>query len=199
MLIIGLSGKIGVGKDYLVDTFISKYQNSDLFGRSTTLYKLGFADLLKKEYNFIHSSDKNFDQLTLGEYRDRIKHFSEQKPLYYYPNKLYQKLLDYGDDEIVFVKDIRLHSHMDVIIRFDNKIIRINADDRNLEKLEKEYENNFVKIKLAQNHFTEVELDNYCFDYYINNSKKANGYETFERMVLEIIESSGYMKRGKKI
>ena len=163
-IVIGVSGKLGVGKDF-ISNIIEQHLSIN-----HKVIRLAFADLLKIltmiEYDISFDrvyvkKDEESRQLlqNIGaEYRKKsldfwIKGIDSQINIFQHK----------GFDAFI-ITDVRYQNEADYI-KSIGKLIRIVAPIRNQIKLEEESNNN-PDIK---NHLSETDLDNYEFDYIIKN------------------------------
>jgi putative protein kinase ArgK-like GTPase of G3E family len=94
--------------------------------------------------------------------------------------------------DIFIITDIRFINEADFVKNLGGKIIRIIAPNRNQQKILEEAQktinlhNNEIKeiIEKIKSHQSEIELDNYNFDYYINNEKEN---DNVEKEIMDII------------
>ena len=174
--IIGFSGKIGSGKDYIaknifLNEFLKKYKNQRyLF--------LSFADSLKQvcslQYNFNYNElycNKTKEsrlklQLTGDDYKKKygIKCFINSLEM---SIKLHSER---SDINLFLIPDVRYPAEYELIKKLGGKILRIESPERTAEKLKKECGGDTVLLNKIKNHSSEVSLDNYNFDFVIKNN-----------------------------
>lgn len=168
--IIILSGKARSGKDKFADMIVNYYKNKKV-------KKLSYAYYLKNYVRNISNwngedSNKPRELLqTIG--IDLIKNKIDNKLLI---NRVIEDIEVYSYFyDIMVITDARLIDEIeDIKNKFNDVItIRINRDmDNNLKENEK-------------NHITEINLDNYKFDYVIENN---DDYKVLENKVNEVLE-----------
>ena len=142
MIVIGLSGKLGTGKDYLTDTVIEPY----LKKRGLIAGKKSFADHLKVSVAAENGLD--IEQM-YGDKPPEIRRLLQKRGTEEGRDK-------YGPDIWIksleaWIKLCEMRQEADVILigdcRFKNEaewlsrnglLVRLNAPDRNLERLTKE-------------------------------------------------------------
>ena len=180
-MILGLSGKIGSGKDYLASHRFSKEHKNVLI--------LAFADFLKIEYGV--QNNVSYERLFVN--KDAKSRIGLQETSGYYKKK-------YGNDYYInaldlFIKihkqrnnincfiitDVRFPNEYNYIKKMGGKVYRIEAKDRTLIKLRKETNNDQEKINKIMNHESETMLDDYKFDKIIDNSiRELTSYTSSE-------------------
>ena len=167
--IIILSGKARSGKDIVADMIVDYYKNKKV-------KKLSYAFYLKNYVRNISNWNNDLDKprellQTIG--IDLIKNKIDNKLLI---NRVIEdiKVYSYFYD-IMVITDARLIDEIEDIKNNFNDVItiRINRDiDNKLKENEK-------------NHITETNLDNYKFDYVIDNNDDC---KILEKRVNEVLE-----------
>ncbi len=173
--IIGLSGKMGSGKDYMAEQVLKPY-----FLKKNMICKtMSFADHLK-----VSTAAENGLDITemYGDKTPKVrmmlqKRGTEEGRDKFGPN-IWIKTLE------AWIKLTELRHEADVILicdcRFKNEadwmsnngvLIRLNAPDRNKERALKEAGGNKELFDIISNHQSETDLDDYNFKYKIDNSK----------------------------
>jgi len=195
MVLIGISGKIGVGKDFITSNVVIP-----IFNRSNYL-QLAFADQIK--VNVMTKMNISYDNLYYKK-TDISRRLLQEEGSYgrkensniwvkYVENwiTIYSKR---GLENFV-ISDCRYKNESDYIKKMGGILIRVKADDRNEDRLIQEasssgsFDNEvYNKIK---NHSSECDLDqlpdNY-FDIVIDNSKQTSlNIEKLQESLLEII------------
>lgn len=168
--IIILSGKARSGKDKFADMIVNYYKNKKV-------KKLSYAYYLKNYVRNIsnwNGEDSNKPRELLQIIGiDLIKNKIDNKLLI---NRVIEDIEVYSYFyDIMVITDARLIDEIeDIKNKFNDVItIRINRDmDNNLKENEK-------------NHITETNLDNYKFDYVIENN---DDYKVLENKVNEVLE-----------
>jgi hypothetical protein len=165
--IIGVSGKMGTGKDYLSDNIIRPYYEKKGF----RVRVMSFADHLKVSA----AAENNLDIIKMyGDKTPEIRMMLQKKGTEdgrdkFGPN-IWIKTLD------AWIKLAEMRNEVDVVLigdcRFKNEadwvnenglLIRLTAQDRNLTRLEKESGSNKELQHLIANHISETDLDDYMF------------------------------------
>jgi hypothetical protein len=186
MRIIGLSGKMGVGKDYIARNIIQKYL--DKIGKRSLI--ITFADQLKINTSIKHNININEMYNTKNENIRRL--LQEEGTLngrMKYGEMIWINYLDnwinvYNERgiEVFIITDCRFKNEIEYIESKNGIVLRIEASDRNLERINAEKNN-----KMIENHISEIGLDNYKFTNIIYNDKKSNT-EYVENQVLTCLK-----------
>jgi len=158
-MIIGISGKMGSGKDYYADKLLKKFVNS---------IKICFADQLKvivaTKYNIdikLLFGDKTQEHRELLQETGQDERKIDKKIWIKYTNN-WIKLYQMRGFKYIIISDVRYKNEANYIKQKGGIVIRIHAPKRNLQRLQKENSNG--------NHISEIDLDDYKFDYTINNN-----------------------------
>lgn len=179
-IIIAISGKIGSGKDTVVDMIIDKYP---IFQRRS------FALKLKKVVSVITNTtlEQNISQTgksyipqgftdSLGQLQQKI---GEGIKSLISEDIWVNCLLESGLPDFTIITDCRHVIEADMIKKRGGYIIRIEGDPIGIRKIN--------KANRDLNHRSEIDLDDYDkFDYMIDNSKLH--IEELRTLVLEIIQ-----------
>ena len=219
MKIIGFSGKIGVGKNYIAENIIGKM----FFDLGYVVSFLAFADLVKYELgarlqktnsidDVINSNTVNYNNLFITKTHDirlKLQKYATEhgrnsndkniddiiiyydtniwiKGLYLMMKNIYEK--SYNKDKHIFIiTDVRFINEAEFIKKLGGLIIRINSIVRNHKRLTQESSNSdnpFEMIMKISTHQSEIELDNYTFDFIIDNDKSLyNNHSIFENII----------------
>lgn len=188
MLIIGLSGKMGSGKDYIAKQFILKYLKKH--HPELNVYFLAFADNLKMQvldkYNSERSQNISWsdiyppEHIPKSEYVRKLLQFEgnlmrEKDPKYWikrYDNwiRLFQK----NGCDIILTTDVRFQIEKDHLRSNYNGIIcKVYAPNRTYNT----HNPTLMKDK------SEVDLDtteDESYDYIFQNHMDFNSFESFE-------------------
>lgn len=181
------SGKLGSGKDY-----IARHIFQSQLRPKETLF-LALADHLK--VNVINMMNIPYEKVY------GPKDENSRKCLQHYGTEVIRK--EYGDDfwanvlstwirlfsdkgiERFMVTDIRFPNEIKALKKMGAKIIRINAPDRNLERLTEESKGDPVVINNLRNHRSEMALDDIDekeYDLVLDNSRdKEDNISTIVR------------------
>jgi len=236
MKVIGISGKMGCGKNYIAEKIIGQLLND--LGYNISF--LAFADLLKYEigsrieninnieeiqnkmdknyYNLFVEKDSNTRNI-LQKYgtengreaknkkiEDITLYYDENiwiKGLYLMMKNIYEKVYN-KQKHIFIITDVRFINEADFIKSLNGKIIRVNAINRNINRINQEVQKylithqdnkenidiNNIKNKLSS-HKSETELDNYNFDFILNNDSDYINSD-FDLIINNIITSIIY-------
>jgi len=167
-MIIGLVGQLGSGKDYITENVILP-----IYGKEKCQI-ISMADSLKVEL-MVHMNI-DFEKLYIKKDKD------SRKLLQTYGTDIMRR--KHGDDlwikyvdswikihkfrgkEIIIIPDIRFNNEAKYIKDNDGILIKVNASDRNQEKVIDEGLKNEVK------HVSELGINNIKCDFYLDNSKK---------------------------
>lgn len=173
--IIGFSGKIGSGKDYVAkNIFLPLLKEKKNHLRPLFL---SFADPLKQEcalrYNCSYEQlYKHKDLFTRTKLQEIGNEFREKYGKMVYVNTMAMNIrlhIERSDINIIIITDVRFPSEMEFIQKNGGKIYRIVAKKRTHNKLIMECKGNKNEMKLRSNHVSETSLDNENFDGYIEN------------------------------
>lgn len=181
MVIIGFSGKMGSGKNYICENYFIPLFNK--YFPNEQILIMAFADQLKvnvmHHYNLSYNDVFNIKssgtrKLLQIEGTENGRNIFGKDVWIEYINAWIEIYKQRGIKHF-FITDVRFQNELNWIINKNGLIIRINADDRNQDYLKNKNINN------DSIHISETELDNYNFKYYINNTMK----ETNESILLQ--------------
>lgn len=168
--IIILSGKARSGKDKVADIIVNYYKDK-------LVKKLSYAYYLKQYVKSISNWDGTDDtkprELLQNIGIDLIKNKINNKLLI---NRVIEDIEVYSYFyDVIIITDARLIDEVeDIKNKYDVITIRVNSSiDNNLSNVEK-------------NHITEINLDNYKFDYEIENNYDSNLEENVKKIMEEI-------------
>lgn len=172
-MIVGLSGNIGSGKDYLAsNNFLPELEKK--YGK---VLMLAFGDFLKLEYGT--QNNISYDKLYIN--KDTKTRQGLQSTGDYYRKKygkdyyvravdLYMQInRERNNTKCFLITDVRYPVEYNYIREKKGIIYKIIAPERTLHKLEKETNGDREKIKEIINHSSETALDSYTFDGIIKN------------------------------
>lgn len=195
MILFGVSGKRGSGKDTLADILVEKYK----------FIKMSFAEELKKEVrekfgltkehtdcklkekpleNFIRDKYKDFKNNIITEYwtpRQIMIHYGQffrQFDLLWWTKKVFNKIKDlenmlklstnYSDLRVV-ISDVRFKNEANYIRQHKGKIIRLERKpDLNIYGPEQ------------LNDISETDMDNYLPDYLLDKTQNINKDDLYD-------------------
>lgn len=201
MKIIGFSGKIGSGKNYIAEhifipLLIEYYKNLNI---TILPYFFSFADHLKVEclaripYNQLDQNQgyNNFFINKNQETRVMLQQYGTENGRNNYHNEIWIRAVNTWIDiqynrikhleniiPIFIISDVRFKNEAEFIEK-NGVLIRINALNRTLNKIKTE-SNDIDIINKIMNHQSEIELDDYNFKYIIDNDKEINKEEIIE-------------------
>ncbi len=172
-MFIGVSGKMGTGKDYFVENYIKKFIENELKEKCLII---SFADMIKVNlmvhhdiqlnelYGYKSSNIRNLLQLE-GTEKGRNVHGEDIWIRYV---KAWSLLFMSRGIKYIIIPDVRFKNELEFIKKNNGIIFRIQAPNRNEKRLRNESldEENYEKIK---NHQSEIELDDFKFDIVIDN------------------------------
>lgn len=172
-IVIGFSGKIGSGKDYVAkEIFLEKIKQI-----SKNYLFLSFADPLKQECALRYNH--TYEQLYHNKDNDTRKHLQDVgnefrtkhgKNVYVNTMKMLITLhSERSNIDIFIIPDVRFPNEMKFIQSIGGKVYRITALNRSRDKLLKECGGDEELLKIRSQHVSEVSLDNHKFDGYIHN------------------------------
>ena len=190
IIVIGLSGKLGTGKDYLMDTVVRPY----LKEKGLVTRTMSFADHLKVSVAAENSLDitQMYGDKPLKIRRLLQKRGTEEGRDKYGPDiwinslEAWIKLVEMRKEaNVILISDCRFKNEADWLTK-NGLLIRLNAPDRNLERLTLEVSDNKDMLKAIAGHVSETDLDDYIFQRSIDNSKSNVGCS--KHQLLEILE-----------
>lgn len=174
--IYAFSGKLGSGKDY-----IAKYIFQPLLEPKETLFlaladhlKVNVINLMNIPYNKVYGPKDENSRKYLQHYGTEVirKNYGDD----FWANVLLTWVRLFSDKGIkrFMVTDVRFPNEMKALRQAGAKIIRINAPDRNLERLTQEAKGDKDVIEKLRNHHSELALDTMKasnFDLILDNTK----------------------------
>jgi phosphomevalonate kinase len=173
-MIIGISGKMGTGKDYLANQIIIPF----LKKHGKQCLQLAFADQIK--VNAMTRHNLNFDDVYVEKThktRNLLQYegtengrnvLGEDIWIRYFDS--WRKVLSSRGIDAIVVTDVRFHNEVDYIRSQRGLLIRINAPLRNEKRLQQESGGDVSKYNKISSHKSECSLDNMNnFDVIIDN------------------------------
>lgn len=182
-MLIGISGKMGSGKDYVCQNLINPLMNK----YNKRCLQVSFADQIK--VNVMTKYDVPFCDVYLdktNETRTLLQQEGTERGRDIFGKDIWIKYLH---NWISVYKSRGIHSFVCPDVRFKNEleyiksqggiVIRINAPKRNLQRLEQESGGDKNIKHILQSHISECDLDNYNdFDLVIDNDNtNLNDYK----------------------
>lgn len=191
--IIGLSGKIGSGKNYIAEKIL--YNMLTKRGKNVSI--IAFGDYLKMmcytydnipyEKLFIN---KDEDTRKILQTRGTDARKSDDN-VFIKMLECNMKILFDRNTDVIIVTDVRFNNEVDFLKSKNSILIRINAINRTINKMRDECgTENTLSIST---HKSETELDNYNgFDYIINNDydNEKNVYNILNEILEESIHNA---------
>jgi len=174
MKLIGLSGKLGSGKNYIAEKVIAPY-----FKDKYNILIIGFGDQVKNELyarDLELTYDLLYDHKTFGS-RKKLQEYATENGRDKYHKDMWIRGLDMQihtfcrrspKECLIIICDVRFQNEADYIKKYNGKLFRIISPFRTEQRYwqESSNENEFNKISVHQ---SEIDLDNYAFDYIIKN------------------------------
>jgi hypothetical protein len=176
--IIGFSGKIGSGKDYVAKNIFLPM----LINLKINPLILSFADPLKQEcalryestYEELYINKNNITRKRLQDVGDDFRN-KYGATVYVNAMKMNIKLhTERSNVKCIIIPDVRFPEEMKFIQNNGGKVFRIVAKNRSIDKLKKECNEDKEEMNLRSNHISETALDDKCFDGYVKNDNDDN-------------------------
>lgn len=176
-MFIGISGKMGSGKDHIAENYIKQYIENELKEKCLIL---SFADMLK--INLMVRHDIKLNELFQGrktpEIRKLLQIEGTEKGRNIYGEDIWIRYLEAWSElhksrgiKYIIIPDVRFKNEYYFIKKNNGIIFRVNAPNRNEKRLREEGEQYYDIIK---NHQSEIELDDFKFDIIIDNDNEIN-------------------------
>jgi hypothetical protein len=175
MKLIGLSGHMGCGKNYIAEQIIYPH-----FKSKNNILIIGFGDQMKNELYARDLSlryDDLYDHKTF-ETRNKLQQYGTENGREKYHPDIWIRGLDiqietfkrrsHGDC-LIIVCDVRFINEAEYIKQKGGILFRINSPNRSNNRYLKEANNDPIKYEQIKNHKSETELNDYKFDHLINN------------------------------
>lgn len=175
MHIIGISGKMGCGKNYFAEKILYPY-----FKEKYNILIIGFGDLMKNELyarDLYLSYDELYDHKTY-ETRQKLQQYGTENGRDKYHEDIWVRGLDIqietfsrrcGPDTLIIICDIRFPNEFEYVKSKGGKNIRIESPNRSIDRYLREANNDIDKLTVIKSHRSELSLDNHSFDYIIKN------------------------------
>jgi len=185
-LIIGISGKIGSGKDFMADFIYNKIMNE--FNKLADMRK--FADKVKEvsavisdqplDYMYIQEKKNIYlpvFNLTIGELQQIIGTEIFRR---YDENFWIKSAFQNNDYGLVIISDVRFKNEADFIKKENGILIRLEGDPMNVRK----------NSKRNLNHISETDLDDYkhfdiIYHNELNSVKIENFWDDVKKLIIE--------------
>ena len=175
MKLIGLSGHMGCGKNYIAEQIIYPH-----FKSNNNILIIGFGDQMKNELYARDLSlqyDDLYDHKTF-ETRNKLQQYGTENGREKYHQDIWIRGLDIqietfrrrsGENCLIIVCDVRFINEAEYIKQKGGILFRINSPNRSNNRYLKEANNDPIKYEQIKNHKSETELNDYKFDHLINN------------------------------
>ena len=201
-LVVGISGKIGSGKNYIGENvFIPElYRIAKSNNFQIIPYYFSFGDHLKVEclsrmpYNDLskeHGYHGFFVEKT-QDIRDKLQKYGTENGRNVYHqdvwvravdtwisiqlerlNKLKQNISDEMILPVFIISDIRFINEAEYVKSNNGILLRVNAPSRTLHRVQTEAKGIVEIMDKIMSHASETSLDNYNFEYTISNDDKT--------------------------
>ena len=181
MKLIGLSGKLGSGKNYIAEKIIAPY-----FQDKYNILIIGFGDQVKNE---LYARDETltydllYDQKSYDS-RKKLQEYATEYGRDRYNQDMWIRSLDMQietfqkrspKEAMILICDVRFVNEADYVKNKNGLLFKINSLNRTNSRYWKESDNDQIKYNNICNHKSEIDLDNYnLFDLIINNDIVLN-------------------------
>jgi hypothetical protein len=184
MIVLGISGKMGVGKNYVSEKYIIPLLITEFerLGKKVIPYFFSFGSCIKAELYSRDSTKFTYDNLfndkpgwvrqSLQEYGTKVGREGISSDVWIRQIELWMKIQINGIQKIpnhqefiplFILQDLRFTNELEFVRSFPNSlIIRVEAPHRNQERCKKENGN-------YGTHISETDLDNSVFPFYFFN------------------------------
>uniref|UniRef100_A0A6C0LYL1 Uncharacterized protein n=1 Tax=viral metagenome TaxID=1070528 RepID=A0A6C0LYL1_9ZZZZ len=172
-LLIGLSGKMGSGKNYIAEKILPIILNKMI--TNIQYYYIAFGDQMKVEVG-CRNKDLSYDSLfneKTKEVRQMLQEYGTKNGRDKYGEDIWIRSLSLwmeiyknrtpNKNNIFIVTDVRFRNEAQWIKQHNGILLRVNAPNRTASRVKQEGSEDI------QNHLSETDLDNYPFEYVINN------------------------------
>jgi hypothetical protein len=174
MEVYGFIGNMGCGKNYIAEkVFLPKLKpKPTLVMAFADHFKITAICFQNLEYTKVFGEKdeytrKQLQQLGTELGRDKYGDDIWLKVIYNW-----MKVYNERGIERFIITDVRFENEVNFVKSLGGKIIKIEASDRNMDRLIKESDGNDEKIKELSNHRSETFIKEFKeYDYLVNNSK----------------------------
>lgn len=192
-IIIAVAGKLGVGKDYVIQNMICDRLNPQL-----SYTRMAFADQIK--INVATHKGIPLEQMLSGQKSPEIRKLLQiegtENGRNIYGDDIWTKTLRSWIDlrairdgiDVVLITDCRFPNEVKFIEDMGGIIIRVEASDRNEIALRQESGGDLTLYNSIKNHPSETSLDNHKFRYVLNNQIGNNTENEFSQLALQIMD-----------
>jgi len=193
--IIGFSGKIGSGKDYVAKHIFLPILQEKI--GANPLF-LSFADPLKQEcalrygcsYEKLYKDKDVFTRTKLQEVGSKIRNKYGTSVFVRAMEMAIKLHHERSNINFFIIPDVRFPEEMNFIRENNGKVYRVIAKGRTYDKLHKECKGNEKEMKARSNHESETALDDQSFDWHIYNDYGSNPTDTCQLLIGKIISNS---------
>jgi len=163
--IIGISGKIGSGKDYIAHNIIGKFFK-DI---NLNVIHLAFGDPVKVNLISERPDIANFENMYINKSKETRALLQEYSMEMRKKNdKIWIQQLDAWINihcsrgvNVIIISDVRFPIEVDFIHKKGGMVFRVISPNRTLEKMKEECNEDLNKVEEFKNHISETALDNY--------------------------------------
>jgi len=176
MKLIGLSGKLGSGKNYIAEKIIAPY-----FKDKYNILIIGFGDQVKNELyarDLSLTYDLLYDQKSY-ESRKKLQEYATEHGREKYNEDMWIRGVDIqietfcrrsSKEALVIICDVRFINEAEYIKSKNGLVFRIISPNRTNIRYNNESNNDQIKYNNICKHKSEIDLDHYnLFDLIINN------------------------------
>jgi len=191
-IILGISGKMGSGKDFMVENVIVPFFSQ----RGLRVSQVCFADQLKVEVasKFNFPLEKMFGDKT-PEIRNKLQIYgTEEGRDKYHPDiwinatECWIKLRHMrGEADVFVIADCRFKNEAAWFECNNNLLIRLNAADRTAQRMQVDSGGDQEVYEKIKNHRSEIDLDNFEFKNVVDNTceNMENSAKDFQRILTD--------------
>jgi hypothetical protein len=175
-ILLAVSGKLGVGKDYVMEHLLLPRINS-----TTRVARMAFADHIK--INVASQTGTSVDHMLSGhksvELRKKLQIEGTENGRNKYGENIWIdtlrnwiRLRELRDGlDIVIITDCRFQNEVDYVESEGGLVIRVQAEDRNEIALRRESGGNEDLYQSIKNHSSETSLDAHQFRWVLSNEQ----------------------------
>ena len=188
MKLIGLSGKLGCGKNYIAEKVIAPY-----FKDKYNILIIGFGDQVKNEL-YARDLDLTYDLLYDHKTfvsRKKLQEYATENGRDKYNKDMWIRGLDMQIETfckrspkecLIIICDVRFVNEAEYIKNQNGILIRILSPCRTELRYWQESTNE-IEYKKISTHFSEIDLDNYDFNYLIKNDKNELNIDFLQNII----------------
>jgi phosphomevalonate kinase len=182
MVLIGLCGKMGCGKDFLANRYIIPFIEKTLQQRCM---KFSFADQIK--VNVMTKGNIAFDDVFTQKTEVTRSLLQEEgtesgrnvygKDIWVDYHKSWSKVFESRGVQNIITCDVRFKNEIDYIRNANGILIKVVAPTRNQARLEQETQNDVISIQKIKQHESERDLDDVddsVFDVVMRNDTDSS-------------------------